>query len=173
MSWPDWATIASAVIAFLSMVGAIVGWFLARKEKSAAADHERRALKAAEAAAGHEGRAADAAERSATAAESQERRDAEALSAIESDPWVLQSIPGENCWLINRSQTPKYGVEVGGRKVHDSPIKVGNIGAGKRKEIGILRIYSDQNDIFIRWHNLEDQSDGWLNCTEQLPPKIG
>lgn len=173
MSVADWASVASAVIAFVSMVGAIVGWCLARKAKAAAAKHEGRALKAAEAAAEHEGRAADAAERSAIAAESADHREAQAFIAIEEDPWKLESMPDGDCWLINRSSTPKYAVEVGGLKVHNGTVKVGTVGPRKRKEISINRIMADDDNIHIGWHNAKDESDEWKQCVESLPPSIG
>lgn len=173
MTVGDWASVASAVVAFLSMVGAGLGWFLARRERSAAASHEQRALKAAEDAAKHEKRSADAAERSAGAAEAQEQRAAAEQVATEKDPWLVTPIPGDDdVYLINRSGTPKYDVRVAGFKIADSPQLHGTIGPNKRVEVSVLRIWHRNDDLHVQWHQSEDLSDGPLRATEKIPGKI-
>jgi hypothetical protein len=132
-----WGVIVPPAISFVLMIGSLVGWLLARKSKQAAAEHERRAVEAAEAAAGHEKRSADAAERSAAAAEAQERRVAEQLDATEADPWIVEPIPSDpDVYLVNRSPTPKYLVTVSGFKVHGQKKDFQMIGPAKGVEIG-------------------------------------
>ncbi|BBX67827.1 hypothetical protein [Mycolicibacterium psychrotolerans] len=172
MAAADGAAVASAVIAFLSMVGAGAGWLLARKEKDAAAEHERRAVEAAESAASAEKRSADAAERSAAAVEAQERRAAEQEDAAEADPWIFQPIPGDpDVYLFNRSRSPKYGVTAAGFKVHNSSQKWQVIGPGKRVELGVLRVMHPDDEVVITWHQREDRSDTPRSATEVIPSR--
>jgi hypothetical protein len=173
MDGGDLASTVSAGVAVVAMIGSGVGWFLARKEKKAAADQADRATTAAESAAGHAGRAADAAERSATAAESQERREAEAVDAADQDPWVLAPIPGDDdVYLVNRSTTPKYSVTVSGFKVHDSPAQFDMIGGGKRVEVSILRIMHPDDGVEVTRHSRKDLSDESTTRTETIPSRI-
>jgi hypothetical protein len=173
VSVADWGAAASAAVAFLSMLGAGYGWLQARREKDAAAEHERRAVEAAEAAAGHEKRSADAEERIAQAIETQESRAAEHRDATEADPWIVEPIPGDDdVYLINRSSTAKYNVMVAGFKVDESPLSFGTIGPGKRVEVGIMRIWHDNDDMHVRWHQRRDESDAPQTVVEKIPSKI-
>lgn len=141
MNGGDWASVASAVIAFAAMIGSGVGWLLARKANKTAVEQATRAVHAAEDAAGHAGRAADAEERVASVVEAQERREAESVDAAQADPWELAPIPGDDdVYLINRTSTPKYGVRVSGYKVHNGLAHYEKVGAGKRVEVSIMRI---------------------------------
>lgn len=173
MSFADWAAVASAVIAFVSMIGAGVGWFLAQREKNAAADHERRAVEAAEASAGHEKRAAQAATRSADASE----RAADAQEAIAAEtatsaaanreaPWQYEHSRGQVWLLRNRLGQRAYGVELS----HEYMKR----GATAEKIDGyssheFMVINGAGEPVTVAWHWREDLSDTVPSWTGLLP----
>jgi hypothetical protein len=169
----NWISLAGVIIAGVSAILAVLSARRARKAESAAAEHERQALEAARDAAGHAKRSADAEERVAGVAESQERRQSEEIDAVDADPWMLEPIPGEdNCYLINRSKSPKYGVSVAGLKVHNGPAQFDAIGPGKRKELSVMRIYHPDDSIQITWYRKPDHSDAPQTRPETIPSRL-
>jgi cbb3-type cytochrome oxidase subunit 3 len=174
VSVADKAAIASAGVAFLSMVGSGVGWLLARKEKRAAAEHERQALKAAQSAAGHAKRSADAEERVAAAAESQERRTVSERAAFEQFPWKLLPIPGrDNCTLHNTSRAVLYAVEVHGQKIAHGPIRFDAFGPGQQEEVSIWRVVQMNDDVLITWQIEDEDEAEWFSQPLKVPSRIG
>jgi hypothetical protein len=169
----DWASVAAAVIAFFAMVGSGVGWLLARREKAEAVRQAEQALKAAKDAAGHAERSADAHERIAAIESARDAREAEQLEADELDPWELLPIPGSpDCWLHNGTDTPKYGVEVTGDYVHQSPLHFPVIGRDRRVEVGILRTSHPEGKAHVTWHRNEDLSDEPLPWSGDIPSRM-
>jgi hypothetical protein len=155
----QWGTVPAWVAAGLSLIFGFLSWRSSRKSKSerdeakSHADRSERAAGAAE-------RQAAAAERSAGIAEAHERRKAEETELAEADPWLLESIPGApNCYLINRTKTPKYGVTVAGLKIHNPPARFDVIGPGKREELSIMRLMHPDDSVEVTWHRRQDLSD--------------
>ena len=173
MNAGNWISLAGVIIAGVSATVAVLSARGARKAESAAAEHERQALEAARDAAGHAKRSADAEERVAGVAESQERRQSDETDAVDADPWMLEPIPGEdNCYLINRSKSSKYGVSVAGLKVHNGPAQFDAIGPGKCKELSIMRIYDPDDSVQISWYRKSDHSDPRQSTTETIPSRL-
>lgn len=173
MDGGEWASVGGAVIALLAMIGSGVGWLLARREKVEAAKQAERAVKAAEEAAGHAKRSADAEERIAAVEESRDAREAEQREAEERDPWELLPIPGSpDCWLHNRTNTPKYGVEVTGEYVHDAPVHFPVVGRDRREVVEILRTSHPEGKAHVAWRRKEDLSDEPLRWSGNIPPRM-
>lgn len=184
----DWVTLVGVIVAAASAIRAYVSERRARaaqevadRYQARAEQAEQRATKAAEEAAAAQRqsaasaqRAADAAERSASAAEARERRKSDDAEALELDPWELAPIPGDdNCHLINRTKTPKYGVTVSGAAIDEGPVRFPVIGPGKRVELEVLRFLSDDyTSVQVEWHRQQDLSDTPQSRVEIIPSRV-
>ncbi|MGH3967593.1 MAG: hypothetical protein ACRDTV_05610, partial [Mycobacterium sp.] len=74
-------------------------------------------------------------------------------------------------WLRNNTLTPKYDVEVQGRKIRGSarfPVIDGN----QRVTLDVLRILHPDDRVTVTWHREEDLSDEPLEWHDDLPPRI-
>jgi len=174
----DWAAVVSSAVAFLSMLGASVGWLLALREKRAAAaessiaaEHTERAVQAAEAAVLAERRSADAAQQSAAAAEraaSAGERAAAAQEALVSAgaaadaaelqaPWSIEPGRGSIVWnLRNRLPRRTYGVVLAA-----DFIKSGSSAAkidGKSSH-EFMVVNGEGRQLTVTWHWEADLSD--------------
>jgi hypothetical protein len=169
----NWISLAGVIIAGVSAALAVRSARRAGKAESAAAAHERQALEAAQDAAGHAKRSADAEERVATVTEAQQSREATEAEEAEGDPWQLDPIPGDpDCYLINRTKYPKYGVAVVGLMIHNGPAEFDVIGPGKREELSIMRIAHPDNSVEITWYRRRDLSDSPQTKRETIPSRI-
>lgn len=153
----------------ISGASAIWAWRSASSAKAAeqeAEDRAEAALKAERAAVAAQ---RDIAEQLKRVADTDDQHTAE----LDADPWSLEPIPGSgDCNLINRTHSAKYGVTVTGYKVHEGPVHFERIGPGKSVEVGINRIWADENDVQITWHQRQDRSDEPATTTEPIPSRI-
>ncbi|MGB6513999.1 hypothetical protein [Mycobacterium sp.] len=86
---------------------------------------------------------------------------------------VPDPIPGaDNCYLINRTKTAKYGVTVEGLKIHNNPARFDAIGPGKREELSVMRIGHPDDSVQITWYRKSDHSDPPQARTETVPSKL-
>lgn len=168
----QWGTVPAWVAAGLSLTFGILSWRSSRKSREER-DEAKRQADRAERAAGAAERQADAAERSAAAVETQQQREAEETEAAEVDPWLLEPIPGgPDCYLINRTKTPKYGVTATGLKIHNSPARFDMIGPGKKVELSIMRILHPDDSVDVTWYRHQDLSDPPQTKQETIPSTI-
>jgi hypothetical protein len=162
------AATASAVIAFLSMIGSGVGWFLARREKRAAGEHERRALRAAEDSAGSAKQSADAQVRAAAAQEAIAAETTAASAADMEAPWYFTR-EGDVTWVLhNRLARRAYSVKLTGLETY----------MADEEEADQIDGYSSHEFAFyngsgerltVTWHWLADLSDDVPPWTGRLP----
>jgi hypothetical protein len=169
----NWINLAGVLIAGAAAILAVRSACRARKAESAAAEHQRAALEAAQDAAGHAKRSADAEQRIANVAESRQQHQAEENQALDADPWEMAPIPGrDNCNLINRTKTPKYGVTVSGKKIHNSPERFDLIGPGKPVELSVMRFWHPDDSIQVTWHTRQDLADPPQTKREIIPSRL-
>lgn len=170
----QWGTVPAWVAAGVSLIFGILSWRSSRKSKSELNEATKQAERA-ERAAGAAERQADAAERSASAAEAVEQREAESTDAAEADPWQLAPIPAAgdpDCYLINKTRTPKYRVTVSGLKIHNGPARFDVIGPGKREELSVMRFHHPDDSVEVTWHRRQDLSDSPQTTRETIPSEL-
>jgi ATPase subunit of ABC transporter with duplicated ATPase domains len=169
----NWINLVGVIVAGVSAIVAVRSACRARNAESAAAEHQRQSLKAAQDAANHAKRSADAEQRIAAATEAHQRRRTDEVAAAELDPWELAPIPGDpDCYLINTSKTAKYDVIVNGFKVHNGPARFDMIGPGKCEELSIMRISHPDDTVEVKWHRQQDLSDAQQTRRKTIPSTI-
>jgi hypothetical protein len=176
-NWPAWI---SAGVAVLGAIGSFVGFVRsrgARDEAQQQADRAERAVTAAQELVAEARRSADATEETARAlrvqtelASQQATRAAERLEALEREPWDLEPIAGERnrCLLRNKTETPKYNVQVKGLKARPATFDV--IGRGRCETLHLMRVNHPDDRVYVTWNRQEDLSDDPLDWDGNLPP---
>ena len=79
---------------------------------------------------------------------------------------------GTGEWFAYMSRTPKYGVTVKGFKIHNGPAQFDTIGAAKRVELSIMRIWHPDDAVEVTWHRRPDRSNPPQTSEETIPSKI-
>jgi hypothetical protein len=165
------------VAAGLSFIFGLQSWRSSRKSKAARDEAVRQADRAERAVAAAE-RQVHAAERVAALQETHDQQQIERAEAAEERRCELVSIPGDdNCWLHNKTETPKYGVQVAGIHVRWGPKRFEVIEGGWKQVIDIGRFGHHRpgrdHRVNITWHRKQDLSDPVSRQDEDVPPRLG
>lgn len=166
----DLPNTVTACVAVVSLIGSLISWGLARRERREAAKQAEAATVAATKAATD---SVAELRRLANVAESQDKRQGLLHDGTEQHPWLLDPVAHDplHYWLRNNSGTPKYMITVTGTAADPRQGRIREVGAKGRVQIGVLGGGGIvHNEVIVRWHQEKDAGDVSCSQTCTLPP---